>query len=305
MSTGCGAINIEADLIQKFGNGIFVDGFDFKPRVKLNLEAAEAFLKTFAIPLSVADWIVTKRSDREPTRCLLVYDTLKAFLLYGKGKRLHLGTASVGDFVYSHDPLYAAFGDCLGAEILALAGAADFVVTHETPGGPIQMVVQVKKNLSTYRLIDESTCGFLAELLAACRLNAQCSSTQEAEVFGCLTDAYTWQFFRAAQDKEGFWSIEAAEHVVLFLSGARATLSTVETLNFFFTALTFDTTVMSGSDVVATQQACHMELDYRAEEFVTDTLEYAKKDETIAQQQENVAQKQEEIACPTPDVHGQ
>lgn len=261
--------------MEKFGNGKLVDGFTFIPEAELTLQAAETFLSTFATQLCAADWVVRIHSDREKARYLLVYDILKTFLLYGRGKRLHLEATSVGELEKTQRDLHVAFEERLDPPRIPLAGDVEFVVRHGsrhgTEDGPIQMVVEVKRILSVQNTSDESTWQFYAELLAACAENAAQDESRKAEVFGCLTDAYAWQFYRADYSDQG-WSIERAEQVILFQSGAQATNSTLQALKLFFTCLIPDAASLSAPDIHEAQQACDAELKYRAERYTHDAL---------------------------------
>ena len=289
-SKGFGAVKTEADLVAKLGEGNLPNGFQLKPSADLTLDALKNFLKEFATNLSAADWIVRIRSSHEKARSLLVYEVLKQFLLFGRGRRLHLEQTSVADIEESEQGLYFAFEERLTAEEVQLAGLVEFVITHG-PNGRIQMVVEVKKGLSPQTYTDESTWHLYAELLAACQYNLDSTDQEEVEVYGCLTDAYTWYFYRATKNAKS-WSISAAEDVILFHPTAKATNTTATAINLFFSSLIPDMTDAHGSDIDPAQQKCDAVLNRRATRYMQDALEVAELEEEL----ENVRREREEIA---------
>ena len=279
--------------------GELPEGFQLKPHADLTLDSLRSFLKDFAAELPAADWIVRIRSSHEKARYLLVYDILKVFLLFGRGRRLHLEQASVADIEESEKDLYVAFEERLGAESVSLSGPVEFVITHGQNRGPIQMcivlVVEVKKNLSPQTHTDEATWQFFAELLAACRYNLGVNKQEEAEVYGCLTDAYIWYCFRATRNQTG-WSISAAEDVILSQIGARATNTTAAAINLFFSALIPDMIDPIPDEVATARQNCDATLSKRANRYTEEALnvmnlktELAKRDQELAKRDEQIA----------------
>lgn len=294
---GFGAVKTEAELLAKFGTGNLPEGFQLKPHTNLTLDALRSFLKDFAAQLSTADWIVRVRSSHENARCLLVYDILKVFLLCGRGRRLHLEQASVAEIEESEkDSLHTAFEETPAVN--------QFVIPQGQSRGPIQLVVQIKKTLLPQTHTNKSTWQFFAELLAACRYNLNINQQKEAQVYGCLTDANTWYFYRAVQNETG-WSIEAAEEVILFQSSATATNTTAAAINLFFCALLSNLTATSEDEVTTAQQQCDTLLSRRASKFTEEALVVMQLQQTLAQSNEGLAQRDRRIAELETQVQGQ
>lgn len=285
---GFSAVKTHADLVDQVGEGTLPQGFQLEPLVELTLNALKSFLQKFAAQLSAADWIVKIRATHEKARYLLVYDILKQFLLLERGRRLHLEQASVAEIRDSEQDLFFAFEERLGAE-------TEFVVTHGHERGPIQMVVEVKTKLSPQTVADESTWQFYAELLTACQYNLSLDNApEESEVYGCLTDAYVWYFYRAVKSANA-WSITAAEEVILFQPTAKATNSTATAINLFFSALLPD--MKHATDGIHTaQHKCDEFLESRASKFVRDTLDVKILQAELAEERVKVAQRDQQIA---------
>lgn len=266
------AVHSKADLFDLYGNGKLLDGYHFTPTAELDIPTAEAFLGTFTTRLCAAVW-VTKLSDNS---CyFLVYEVLKAFLHHGRGKRLHLVPATVEQIAEVCTDLYAAYGEVEHAGDTCSAADNEFVIMQGTEQGPIKMVVQVKPDLPSQTTYVASSSAFCAELLAACCFNAKQSHSLSTTVYGCVTNAYTWQFHRAIWNEQG-WMIERAEEVTLFHHDGTVTLSTLTALNLFFTALLPD--MVSGQQTSAAQQAVDAELTDRASKFTQCLLLSARKD---------------------------
>lgn len=184
-------------------------------------EAALYFNRVELAPL-LADTRSFVRIRDEKARGLVVYDVLKLISKLQQDS-LILEARTVAEAVADeHDP------DTEETE----ESSVEFLVfarSDTTETGPIRFVCEVQNYLELYW--SKEFWQFLAKLTTAAQ------TWGEQEVYGALTDAFTWYFFKVQVLPDDRWAIEAAVPLSLINSVFGATWYTTATITMLLQAM--------------------------------------------------------------------
>ena len=258
------------ELYETFGKGKLPGSgvFQLTSTVELDLEASRAFLEALSPELALADYIVRIRNEK--SRYLIVYEVLKQFIRFGRGHIL-LEASTVEEAMYGSPSV----------EFLVFAGPER---TEK-----IRFVVKVKEALSPPQFETEATWQFLAELLTASERNGN------GEIWGALTDAYRWYFFRATR-MDSAWEVTAANPVTLFESPLQASATTSRALGLFFKALYPDITRLCREQLNTAHQAIDKHVSDRASVFVQEAVMQAATAAIVAEKDAEIQRLKAQLA---------